>query len=127
MTITTRSVGPTITVPVTSRLGSAGTAVTGYARPAWADSESGLCSVTVTLWVDSAGESVRAVTDFTTTYYRPPAARADSKSYPRVWADSESRPMTNRAGGVPVWGQTGRRDVDSDGSAAAIRVAWHVC
>ncbi len=105
VTVTVKSVGPTITVPVTSRLGSAGTAVTGYARPAWADSESGLCSVTVTLWVDSAGESVRAVTDFTTTYYRLPAARADSKSYPRVWADSESRPMMNRAGGsVPVCG-----------------------
>jgi hypothetical protein len=55
VTVTTKSVGPTITV--TSRLGSAGTAVTGYARPAWADSESGLCSVTVTLWADS--ESVR--------------------------------------------------------------------
>ncbi len=68
---------------------------------------------------------MRAVTDFTTTYYRP--ARADSESYPRLWADSEFRPMMDRPGRpVPVWGRTGR-DADSDGSAAAIRVAWHVC
>ncbi len=96
-----------------------GTAVTGYARPACADSESGLCSVTVTLWADS--ESVAAVTDFTTTYYRP--ARADSESYPRLWADSESRPMDRPGGSVPVSGRTGR----DAGSAAAIRVAWHLC